>query len=201
MRHLEPEQRRQDEENRPREHLAGVEQPGPNLAPATSSPANPSAFPEIGKEPVMAHTDYELTEYARNALRDPTKLVSWYFMHAGCEELLDPQHAQLHRRVGRLPDPDRHWARAAVHGDGPPDARAALGVTHGRCARILLLRAHVRADVGHRGRLRDPPEPPREHAPQQFVALFPAGVQIAYAAIPVICTLPEPLQGEESTPS
>ena len=32
--------------------------------------------------------------------------------------------------------------------------------------------------------------------PAQFTALFPAGVQIAYAAIPVIRTLPEPLQGE-----
>ncbi len=32
--------------------------------------------------------------------------------------------------------------------------------------------------------------------PAQFTALFPAGVQIAYAAIPVIRTLQEPLRGE-----
>ena len=32
--------------------------------------------------------------------------------------------------------------------------------------------------------------------PAQFTALFPAGVQIAYAAIPVVRTLREPLKGE-----
>ena len=35
--------------------------------------------------------------------------------------------------------------------------------------------------------------------PAQFTALFPAGVQIAYAAIPVIRTLPEPLRGQVRT--
>ncbi|KAM5536101.1 hypothetical protein V8D89_010200 [Ganoderma adspersum] len=35
--------------------------------------------------------------------------------------------------------------------------------------------------------------------PTQFTALFPAGVQIAYAAIPVIRTLPEPLRGQVRT--
>lgn len=56
--------------------------------PALAMPAaNTFVFPTIGQELVSNRTDYGITEYAVTTLRDPTKLVNfWYFTHAGRKE-------------------------------------------------------------------------------------------------------------------
>ncbi|KAM5536388.1 hypothetical protein V8D89_009927 [Ganoderma adspersum] len=67
-------------------HPADAVQEGP-ATPGQAAAVSPFVFPTIGQELVSTKTDYGITEYATHVLRDPTKLVNfWYFTHAGRKE-------------------------------------------------------------------------------------------------------------------
>ncbi|KAM5542008.1 hypothetical protein V8D89_004318 [Ganoderma adspersum] len=84
----EEEEHRREQELRQELHArpADAVQEGP-ATPGQAAAVSPFVFPTIGQELVSMKTDYGITEYATHVLRDPTKLVNfWYFAHAGHEE-------------------------------------------------------------------------------------------------------------------
>ena len=67
------------------------------------------------------------------------------------------------------------WDSKTVHRDDLPDACATPRRAHRVCARLLLLRPHVRPDMGRHYRLHCPSEPPRPHAPRRVCSPVPIG--------------------------
>ncbi|PIL27534.1 hypothetical protein GSI_10685 [Ganoderma sinense ZZ0214-1] len=120
LRQAEEDQRRQEAEDARREREPNQEQT-----------ASTFTFPKIGQELVSTRADYGITEYALTALRDPTKLVDfWYFTHEGCEEarklalasVADDVSAGLH---GKLDPTTNTFSFMRVSAAGKPSRNAA----------------------------------------------------------------------------